>query len=251
MRFNLKPTVRQLALVFPVLLIALPVAMSAGEDKPGPVLPPPSLYDAPQAAQPDVATPNVYVPGTAAPAEAAPQPAAKAPEPVKPAAAGAVAAKPVATSTAAKPAPTPTIASPAATPATAKAPVAKPSSQATTEPWYRRWFAWLPWNQPHQATAKTEPAKAETSTMSALDNGGRGQYAYDSPSKTIRSGMMGQCVKTGMWSPGAATADCDPTLVAQKPSPKVLAAATQPLKTATAGSAPVPMPVRQAKAEPV
>jgi OOP family OmpA-OmpF porin len=251
MRFNLKPTVRQLALVFPVLLIALPVAMSAGEDKPGPVLPPPSLYDAPQAAQPDVATPNVYVPGTAAPAEAAPQPAAKAPEPVKPAAAGAVAAKPAATSTAAKPAPTPTTASPAATPATVKAPVAKPSSQATTEPWYRRWFAWLPWNQPHQATAKTEPAKAETSTMSALDNGGRGQYAYDSPSKTIRSGMMGQCVKTGMWSPGAATADCDPTLVAQKPSPKVLAAATQPLKTATAGSAPVPMPVRQAKAEPV
>jgi OOP family OmpA-OmpF porin len=259
MRFNLKPTVRNLALAFPALLIALPAAMSAGEDKPGPVLPPPSLYDAPQAAQPDVAPPNVYVPGTAVPAQGAPQPAAKAPEPVKPAAAGAVAAKPVATSTTAKPvatptssAATPTTASSAATPTTAKAaPVANPSSQATTEPWYRRWFAWLPWNQPHQAAAKAEPAKAETSMMSAPDNGGRGQYAYDSPSKTIRSGMTGQCVKTGMWSPSAATADCDPTLVAKKPSPKVLAVATQPLKTAAAGSAPAPMPVRQAKADPV
>jgi len=254
MRFKLKPTVRHLALAFPVMLIALPVAMSAGEDKPGPALPPPSLYDAAPAAQEQAAPPNIYVPGTAVPAQqAAPEPAAKTPEPVKPAAAAAT-ARPAATPTAAKPVATPTTASPAATPTTAKAPpVAKPSSQATTEPWYRRWFAWLPWNQPHQAAApaKAEPAKAETSMTSALDNGGRGQYAYDTPNKTIRSGMMGQCVRTGMWSPGAATVDCDPMLVAKKPAPTVLAAASQPLKTATAGSAPAPIPVRQAKADPV
>jgi len=250
MRFNLKPTVRHLALAFPALLIALPAAMSAGEDKPGPALPPPSLYDAAPASQDQAAPPNIYVPGTAVPAEPAPQPAAKVPEPVKPAAAAA-AAKPAATSTTAKPVATPTTASPVPTSTTAKAaPVAKPSSEATTEPWYRRWFAWLPWNQPHQSAAPAKAAPANATMMSALDNGGHGQYAYDTPSKTIRSGMMGQCVKTGMWSPSAATADCDPTLVAKKPAPKVLAA-NQPLKTATAGSAPAPIPVRQAKADPV
>ena len=262
MRFNLNPTVRHLALAFPALLIALPVAMSAGEDKPGPALPPPSLDDAAPAGQEQAAPLNIYVPGTAVPAQAAPQPATKAPEPAKPAAA-ATAAKPIATPTTAKPVATPTTASQVATPTTASsagtpttaksAPVAKPSSQATTEPWYRRWFAWLPWNQPHQAAAPAtaEPAKAEMTMMSALDNGGRGQYAYDTPSKTIRSGMMGQCVKTGMWAPSAATADCDPTLVAKMPTPKVVVAASQPLKTATSGSAPAPMPVRQAKADPV
>ena len=221
MRFTLTPAVRQLALAFPVLLIALPVAMSAAEEKLGPVLPPPSLYDVIPPAQPSVPASTVRTP--AAPVQSAPLPvaASKTAEPVKPTAA------PVAS----KPAPATAVAKPA--------PVAKAESVAPTEPWYRRWFGGP------KPVPKSVPAQAPVA-MAALDANGRGQYAYDSPSRTIRTGMLGQCVKTGAWDTSAATADCDPALVAKKPAPVKVAAAPLPVP---AGSAPV----RQAppKPEPV
>ena len=234
MRFTLNPTVRQLALAFPVLLIALPVAISAGDDKLGPALPPPSLYDGPepgQTAEPAPA-PSVSKPAPPRPS-APPPPAAKAPDPVKPAVAP-VAAKPMPASAAAKPA----------------TPVAKTGSESS-EPWYRRWFAWLPWNSPRQSAAA--PAKADREvTITAMDTGGHGEYAYDTPSRTIRTGMMGKCVRTGLWSPAAATADCDPSMVASKPMPaKTVVAVSQLPRPVPVGSAPAPTTIRQAKPEPV
>jgi OOP family OmpA-OmpF porin len=232
MRFTLNPTVRQLAVAFPVLLIALPVAMSAGDDRPGPALPPPSLYETPQPGQPAEPAPAPSVSKPSLPSQSAPPPAAKAPEPVKPAAA------PVA----AKPAPAPMAPKPA--------PVAKTASEPS-EPWYRRWFSWLPWNSPRQSAAA--PAKAEREVkLAAMDTGGRGEYAYDTPSRTIRTGMMGDCVRTGLWSPTAATADCDPSMVAKKPMPaKTVVAVSQPPRPVPAGSAPAPTSIRQARPEPV
>ena len=77
MRFTLEPTVRQLALAFPFLLITLPAAMSADEDKPGPALPPPSLYDvippdrlaspAPPVPTSSASTPSTSTPSTSTP----------------------------------------------------------------------------------------------------------------------------------------------------------------------------------------
>ena len=232
MQYRLKPTVRHLALAFPALLIALPLAMNAAEDKPGVALPPPSLYDVPPA-----------------------RPAAQAMPDSAPA------AKPVAPASVAAPAPT--AAKPAAAPKPAPAPVAakaapQPVPQqaaAPIDPWYKRWFPWL-----FAAKPAAKPAE-QTMLAQVADTGGRGQYAYDAPSRTIRTGFTGECVKTGWWSEGAATADCDAQAFAKRNQGTKLAAVTlapvapkpapavAPAKPA--GSAPVPATVAVRKPEPV
>jgi OOP family OmpA-OmpF porin len=55
--------------------------------------------------------------------------------------------------------------------------------------------------------------------MGALSGGGRAQYAYDSPSHAIRTGY-GQCVRTGWWTPGTGSADCEPNLQRQQAAVK-------------------------------
>jgi OmpA-OmpF porin, OOP family len=234
MRFTVKPTVRQLRLAFPVVLMAVPVAMSLAQDKPGPVLPPPSLYDA----APPGSTGSSVPP--AAPSSAAPAPAVNKPVP-------AAAPAPVAS----KPAP-----APVAKPAAAVVPVqAAPTGRSAdtvadakaSEPWYKRWFGWLS-PKPAAQTAMSAPA-APRAVVEGPAPGGRGEYAYDSPSRTIRTGMTGQCVRTGLWSPTAATSDCDPTMVAKRPpaTATAMVARTVPVPV---GSAPAPTPLRQVRVKP-
>ena len=76
--------------------------------------------------------------------------------------------------------------------------------------------------------------------MGTLNNGDRAQYAYDSPSHTIRT-SYGQCVRTGWWTPGEASSDCEPNMQRQQaavkpPQTEVVAQAAAPR---AAGSAPV------------
>src|SRR5262247_2125271 len=88
MRSTLQPPVRQLAIVFPALLVtALPAALSANPEQTVHTLPPASLYDA-RPAEPTVLAP---VPAQTAPAAttpaAPPPPVAAAPtSPITPAA---------------------------------------------------------------------------------------------------------------------------------------------------------------------
>jgi outer membrane protein OmpA-like peptidoglycan-associated protein len=84
MRFSLQPSVRQLALVFPVLLVtALPAALSANPESPGVTLPPASLYDT-RLAEPTV-LPPVPAQAARAPATPAVPPPSVAPPPMSPA----------------------------------------------------------------------------------------------------------------------------------------------------------------------
>ncbi|HTT39858.1 MAG TPA: OmpA family protein [Burkholderiales bacterium] len=195
MRFTLKPVIRQLSLVFPALLIGLPLAMNAAEDRPSQALPPPSLLD--------VTPPKS---GHATP---------------------------------------PTVPAPAAAPSTAK-PVAvagKPASQPAAEQpaqssasWWQRLFAPSP--KASASSAAVAPGR------SGPGSAPRGAYAYDSPNRTIRTGLLGQCVKTGVWAESAATADCHPALVAKRQKGIQAAALTVsgPLPR-PGGSAPVPSTV--------
>ena len=256
-------TLRQIALAFPILLTALPAALGADQDKLGPVLPPPSLYDAPSTGQPASATPAPATSTTNAVAPAAPPPAAKAAEPVN--------------------------ATPSATP--------KPAAAAEpTVPWYKRVVYWLfgkPSTQanvqqaaPVQASAPVVRADASTPNpqpvvahadlpASANESATRGYYAFDTNNRTIRSGMTYECVKMGLWTPETVNPDCHPKLAASKPAPanvappiaatplaKPVAAASattvalnQPPRPMPAGSAPAPTPMRQPelrlKPEPV
>jgi OmpA-OmpF porin, OOP family len=226
MYFQLKPAVRQLSLAFPLLLIALPAALKAADDRPGPALPPPSLYDSPSTPAAPVSPPSsITQPATPA-SQAAPPPAAQERVPV------------------AQPAPTP---QPKNAPAitTNARPVAAASAARSEEPerpWYKRWFSWLPGSGSGSAAAPAaqKPAVAADAgaAMGSLNNGSRAEYAYDSPSHAIRTGY-GQCVRTGWWTPGTGAGGCEPNpehqQAAVKPPP-VVAQANPPRVN---GSAPV------------
>jgi OmpA-OmpF porin, OOP family len=226
MRFQLKPAVRQLSLAFPLLLIALPAAIKAAEERPGAALPPPSLYDTPPMPSNKSVTPPppAAAPVTQpAPAAAEPAPVVKAPSP-----------EPVPAAKAA-PAPQPNPA-PVATTRAQPTPAAAAAAAEPEKPWYKRWFGWM---SPSPKPAAEKPAVTADSSMSmgSLSNGGRAQYAYDSPSRTIRTGY-GQCVRTGWWTPGAGgSADCEPNLQRQQANAKdqVIAQASAPRAL---GSAP-------------
>ncbi len=271
MLFTLKPTMRHLALALPVLLTALPAAIGADQDKLGRVLPPPSLYDLPPTGQPAPAAPepSLSAPATLAPAPSVPVPPTVAPAPPPPAV---MAAEPVK-------------ATPSVTPKPAAATEPK-------EPWYRRLFSWLPWNSSAKPAAQKTPVQPQLAAVAGGDvagsptqSTGRGYYAFDASSRSIRSGMTGECVRMGMWTPETANADCHPSLAASKPVPAkaapavavtppprqtpavvvappprqapaastVTVAMTQPPRAPPAGSAPAPTPVRDytPRVEPV
>jgi OmpA-OmpF porin, OOP family len=255
MFFTLKPTIRHLALSLPVLLTALPAALAADQDKLGPVLPPPSLYDVPPTGQPALAAspPPVSAPAAATPA-APPPPAAKSAEPVK--------------------------ATPSAAPqAAAATEPAKAASSAAPpdEPWYRSFVYWL-FGRPSTQQAKAQPAPAPQPVVATRADVPAPQaivaqpdasvpagepprhYASDGSNRTIRAGMTGECVRMGAFAPDAANADCRSSAVASnavpvKTAPAVTAksvaagsatvvALNQPPKPMPAGSAPAPATVR-------
>lgn len=215
MYLQLKPAVRQLSLVFPLLLIALPAAIKAADERPGPALPPPSLYDTPGPSGQPLSTPSSITQPASPAVQNRPVPAATEHAP------------------AAQAAPPQTTPAPAAVRAT---PAASAASVESEQPWYKRWFAWVP---TFSAPAEQKPVVADAGqAMSTLNSGDRTQYAYDSPSHAIRT-SYGQCVRTGWWTPNAASADCEPTLQRQQaavPQPQVVAQASPPR---AAGSAPV------------
>ncbi len=56
----------------------------------------------------------------------------------------------------------------------------------------------------------------------------RGQYAYDTQGRVVRTTVTGDCVHTGFWTPDTATPECDPDLFAKFRGAAPTAAAVQP-----------------------
>jgi OOP family OmpA-OmpF porin len=167
------------------VFLALPCALA--QQGTGPALPPPSLYDdAPP--HPAAATPVPVQASPPAQPMPAPQPAAAPVERSQPAAA------PVDSP---QPATAPVEYAPAAT-------TSQPmEEQAEEEPWYRRMW-------PFGRSSKTEPAPASAPERAAAPavvappgrsspQGERPAFAYDTPSNAIRTGLLGDCLKTGFW----------------------------------------------------
>jgi OOP family OmpA-OmpF porin len=190
----IESTFRTLAIAATVLC-TLPCAYA--QQGAGPVLPPPSLYDEP-------ATPPA--PATVPPAPVR-LPTATQPAPVR---------EPVAEPAPAPYVPPPESPRPAAAPVETPRPAAVPvesapmathsepmEEYAEEEPWYRRlWPFGRSKSEPAPAAAP-EPAAAAPVVVppgrSSPQGEGRPPYAYDSPSKTIRTTVIGDCVKTGFW----------------------------------------------------
>ena len=264
MFLTLKPTIRHLALALPVLLTPLPAALGADQDKLGPVLPPPSLYDTPPASQSISAAPPPSVSTPANTAAPLPPPAAKAVEPVK--------ATPSAAPQAAA-ATEPVKAQSSAAPKAAATTAAEPN-----EPWYRTFVYWL-FGRPSTQQAKVQPAPTAQpvaahadvpaapvpapeavvvahvdASVPAGEPPRHGSYASDASNRNIRAGMTGECVKMGTWSPDSANPDCHSSVVASTApakaapvTPKSVAAASSTMvavnqhpKPTPAGSAPAP-----------
>ena len=111
-------------------------------------------------------------------------------------------------------------------PATASARAAEPAPAADAgQPWYKRAWStvtgWFGGSSEAGAPAVAEPTKVAVAPSStgttpvplassrgpAMPMPGAG-YAMDTPDRTIRTGVMGQCIKTGMWEPSDVTTGC-------------------------------------------
>jgi hypothetical protein len=188
MYFQLKPAIRQLSLAFPLLLIALPAAIKAADERPGPALPPPSLYDTPGSSGQPLSTPSSITPAVQRPAVPAVTERAPAPQTAPP-----------------QPTPAPKAmreSAPEATPAATRATPPTPAASASTEPQQPGTNAGSHGCLPHRVPAAQKPWWLRRNAMSTLNSGERAQYAYDSPNHAIRTGYGG-CVRTGWWTPGA------------------------------------------------
>jgi OOP family OmpA-OmpF porin len=200
----LKPVCRTLALASAVL-VALPVAL-AQQPGTGPALPPPSLYDEPSPA-PATVTPAPVRPAVAPVAPAAPEP---------------------------RTAPAEMQASPAPIERApvAATPEAMPMEEGAKQPWYKSLWPFNRGSSTEQAATPPAPAPAAPEpTAGRGSTGARGEFAYDSPSRTIRTGLVGDCVKTGLAQPGTG-AECPGET--QPPAPVAIAEPTP---------VPAPMPV--------
>jgi outer membrane protein OmpA-like peptidoglycan-associated protein len=194
------PDFRRLGLVS-ALIAAIPGALLA-QDRPSAVLPPPSLYDAvqPPGTQADLVTPPRV---SAAPAAAAPAAPTAAPS---------------------TPAPAPTSAAPAPAPRAATPAQSSDASLAAGEPprpWYKRMWGtmtgWFGRNPSPEASDPTMVAVAPSSTSTPVTLSSprastslapTAGYVQDSPDRTIRTGVGGECLKTGMWEPSDVMTGC-------------------------------------------
>jgi outer membrane protein OmpA-like peptidoglycan-associated protein len=194
------PDFRQLGLVS-ALIAAIPGALLA-QDRPSAVLPPPSLYDAvqPPGTQADLVTPPRVSAAPAAPAPAAPTAAPSTPAPAP---------------TSAAPAPAPRAATPAQS---SDAPLA---AGEPARPWYKRMWGtmtgWFGRNPSPEASDPTMVAVAPSSTSTPVTLSSprastslapTAGYAQDTPDRTIRTGVAGECLKTGMWEPSDVMTGC-------------------------------------------
>jgi len=88
--------------------------------------------------------------------------------------------------------------------------------------------------------AAAAAAAASAAPMQKLDPANapeRGAYVYDSFARNARTGVTGECVKTGTWTPEGATPACDPDLFATPGAAPRAAAAPEP------AAEPAPEPI--------
>jgi len=149
----------------------------------------------------------------------------------------------------------PTVATPApnaAPAASAPASAAQtPPASSSDQPWYKRaWGSVTGWFSGDDGGEMSAPAappapRPQAAAPAAPARGSVGQvegYAVDSPERTIRTGVLGECVKTGTWREGMQVQECG------GPAPEADAMArTEP----TAVAAPMPEPMPEPEPEPV
>ena len=212
MFLTLKPTIRHFALALPVLLTGLPAALGADQDKLGPVLPPPSLYDVPPTGQP----------ASAAPPPPVSTPASTAAPAAPPADQGGRTGQRHAVRCDRKPSRRPKRLRPRRLPhrrLRPQPPLSRP--YPGTAVWFtgcsgslRRRPRHSPPRSPQptaavQADASPPPVPTRTvarSTRRRQQGSPPRHYASDASNRSIRAGMTGECVKMGTWTQDAASA---------------------------------------------
>jgi OOP family OmpA-OmpF porin len=251
----------RLSVAFAILAVVPGALAQQGQQAPGPVLPPPSLYDE-TPPTPAAVTPSITHPPAPVKAEPQPmpvEPAATAPAQTPPpgATAPVETAQPMPMERAEEP-PAPATKSAETAPAPVEsAPVAATTSEpmeapAEKEPWYRKLWPFGSSSKSAAAPAPTPAAAADVGPGAVAPEGRaspEGQhpgFAYDTPSKTIRT-TYGQCVKTGFYDtepwgsgecPGAAPAPV--AVVAPKAAAEPAPAPVEPEPVQVQPLAPAP-----------
>ena len=215
-----------------VMVIAMIGALPAvAQQNGGTVLPPPSLYDdetaAPPAAEPvpvQPAEPVMPVPQRAAP------PAMTESEPM-PAPSESVQREPMQ----GEPAPS------------------EPMQTEAKQPWYKS--IW-PFNRREEQMAAPasapRPAPAPTAAAGRGDaTAARGEFVFDRPNRALRTGVLGECVKTGRWSGETDGAECPGEAPTAAPMPAPVAVVEPAPQPAPPPAQPEPVEVQPLMTEPM
>ncbi|MCW5619730.1 MAG: OmpA family protein [Burkholderiales bacterium] len=187
-QFN--PKALQFGIAF-VVSAAMPLTVLAQQTQSGAELPPPMLDDTLPSAPSPTPAPVVAPAPAAAPTTTSPATTSTSPPP----AAAQAAAEPTARS-------------------------ATPAPVSEQQPWYRRmWNSVTGWFSGDEPAAQSEvrapaaPAAAPPPPPMAQPgvpgrSGPVQGYALDTPERTVRTGVLGECVKTGIWREGMELEEC-------------------------------------------
>ncbi len=114
---------------------------------------------------------------------------------------------------------------------------------STDQPWYKRaWGSVTGWfsgddGRDSRPSAAPAPQPQVAAPVSASRGSGRIEgYAVDSPERTVRTGVLGECVKTGTWRDGMQVLECG---------------GAAPQSDAMAAAEPAPLPTAAPEPEPV
>ena len=122
------------------------------------------------------------------------------------------------------------------------------AEEGTRQPWYKSLWPFGRGGKTEQAAAPAEPAAAPELPAGRTSTGTRGEFAYDSPNRTIRTGVLGECVMTGRAPPGAG-AECPGAT--QPPAPVAIVEPMPAPAPAPRAVEPEPVQVQPLPPEPV
>jgi len=142
---------------------------------------------------------------------------------------------------------------PPATTQTRSAPTPESSAE---RPWYQRmWGSVTGWFAGNDGGRQAAPAPAPQSAATAPQPRSSGVplegYAVDSPDRTIRTGVLGECVKTGTWRDGMQVMECGGTAGTEamaKPEPAAVAVQAPAPEPEPVEVQPLPTPAEEPQA---
>jgi outer membrane protein OmpA-like peptidoglycan-associated protein len=129
----------------------------------------------------------------------------------------------------------------------------EPMQTEAKQPWYKSIWPFSRKEEQVAAPAPAPgPAPAPTAAAGRSDaSAARGEFVFDRPNRALRTGVLGECVKTGRWSGEADGAECPGEAPTAAPMPAPVAVVEPAPQPAPPSVQPEPVEVQPLMTEPM